>query len=535
MASIENGPIEDQENLEYNTDFKMGQDNIRPFGLDIHNPVFLISSIVIGAFVLLSLANQEASAEFFGWLRPWLTSTFDWFLVLSVDAITLFCLILIILPVGSVRIGGPDAKPDYSYAGWIAMMFAAGIGIGLLFFGVLEPVYYNFAEGGNASPLGIDITQPGNEYAGVVGTIHHWGLEGWAVYAAVGLSLAIFCYNLKLPLTLRSAFYPILGERVWGWWGHMIDTLAVFATLFGLTTSLGLGAQQIAAGLNEIFGIEPSNTVTVVLIIGITLIALGSVCLGMDKGVKRLSEINMVMAVLLFIFVLFVTGIGTALTRYGNVMVDYIVALPALSNPFGREDTSYFHGWTTFYWAWWIAWSPFVGMFIARISKGRTVREFIVCALLAPTLVCALWMSTFGGAAIDMLNAGGAEGVRATVIDSYAPEGALFGFLKELPLYGLIAPISLILIVIFFVTSSDSGSLVIDTITAGGKMDAPVVQRVFWCTLEGLVAIALLLGGGLSALQGAAVSTGIPFTIVVLIMCYCLWLALRSEHAKLKR
>ena len=523
---------QDDKVLEYETDFQMGQDNIRPFGLDIHNPVFVISSVVIFGFVLLALANQEASAEFFGWLRPWLTSTFDWFLVLSVDAITLFCLALIVLPVGSVRIGGQDAKPDYSYAGWIAMMFAAGIGIGLLFFGVLEPVYYNFSEGGAARPLNIDITQPGNEYIGIVGTIHHWGLEGWAVYAAVGLSLAIFCYNLKLPLTLRSAFYPILGERVWGWWGHAIDTLAVFATLFGLTTSLGLGAQQVAAGLNEVAGIEPSNTVIVLLIIGITLIALGSVLMGMDKGVKRLSEINMVMAVALFFFVLFMSGVVASLTRYYEVMVDYVMLLPALSNPFGREDTSYFHGWTTFYWAWWIAWSPFVGMFIARISRGRTVREFVLCALIAPTAVCALWMSTFGGAAIDMINAGGGQDITAVVVDSYKPEMALFGLLNQYPLYSIIAPISLILIVIFFVTSSDSGSLVIDTITAGGKMDAPVVQRVFWCTLEGLVAIALLLGGGLSALQGAAVSTGIPFTLVVLIMCYCLWLALKSERAK---
>ncbi|WP_424933155.1 BCCT family transporter [Amaricoccus macauensis] len=531
MSSTDPANSSDGE-LDFSTDYEMGQDNIRPLGLDIHNPVFLISSLLIIAFVLLALANQEASATFFGWLRPWLTSTFDWFLVLSVNAITLFCLALIILPVGSVRIGGKDAKPDYTYPGWIAMLFAAGIGIGLLFFGVLEPVYYNFAEGGAAQPLGIDASQPGNEYIGVVGTIHHWGLEAWAVYAAVGLSLAIFCYNLGLPLTLRSAFYPILGERVWGWWGHIIDTLAVFSTLFGLTTSLGLGAQQVAAGLNEIVGIEPSNTVTVMLIIGITAIALGSVLLGMDKGVKRLSEINMIMAVVLFFFVLFVTGVVTGITRYFGVMADYIVTLPALSNPFGREDESFFHGWTTFYWAWWIAWSPFVGMFIARISRGRTVREFILCVLIAPTAVCALWMSTFGGAAIDMINAGGAEGVTATVVDSYAPEGALFGFLRELPLYGLVAPISLVLIVIFFVTSSDSGSLVIDTITAGGKMDAPVVQRVFWCTLEGLVAIALLLGGGLSALQGAAVSTGIPFTLVVLMMCYCLWLALKSERSK---
>jgi BCCT family betaine/carnitine transporter len=531
-ADDNTGPRQDPDPRAWGkTKHQLGDSNIRPFGLDIHNPVFLISSVVIAAFVLISLANQDATATFFGWLRPWLTSTFDWFLVLSVDAITLFCLVLIFHPVGKVRIGGKNAKPDYSYAGWIAMMFAAGIGIGLLFFGVLEPVYYNFSEGGAARPLGIDITE--NEYIGIVGTIHHWGLEGWAVYAAVGLSLGIFSYNLGYPLTLRSAFEPILGERVWGAWGHAIDTAAVFATLFGLTTSLGLGAGQVAAGLHEIFGITPSPTVTVLLIIGITVIALGSVMLGMDAGVKRLSEINMIMAVCLFIFVILATGIVTGITRYFTVMVDYVALLPALSNPFGREDTSYFHGWTTFYWAWWIAWSPFVGMFIARISKGRTVREFVLCALIAPTLVCALWMSTFGGAAIDMLNAGGAEGVKATVIDAYQPEGALFGLLKELPLYSVVAPIALVLIVIFFVTSSDSGSLVIDTITAGGKMDAPVAQRVFWCTLEGLVAIALLLGGGLNALQGAAASTGIPFTIVILVMCYCLWLALKRERAKL--
>ena len=530
MANLDATEASPAEKSEFDTDYELGQDNIKPFGLDIHNPVFLISGLVIIAFVILSLANQEASAELFGWLRPWLTSTFDWFLVIAVDIILIFCLLLIVLPVGGVRIGGKDAKPDYSYAGWIAMMFAAGIGIGLLFFGVLEPVYYNFAEDGGARPLGIDITQPGNEYIGVVGTVHHWGLGGWCVYALVGLTLAVFTYNKGLPMTLRSAFYPLLGDRIWGWPGHLIDILAVFATLFGLTTSLGLGAQQVAAGLYEVAGIEPTSTVVVLLIVGITVIALGSVLMGMDKGVKRLSEINMLMAVALFVFVIIVTGVGSALSRYGQVMVDYVMLLPALSNPFGREDTSFFHGWTTFYWAWWIAWSPFVGMFIARISKGRTVREFVLCALIAPTLVCAFWMSTFGGAAIDMLNAGGAEGVKATVIDSYKPEGALFGFLKELPLYNIVAPIALVLIVIFFVTSSDSGSLVIDTITAGGKMNAPVSQRVFWCTLEGLVAIALLLGGGLSALQGAAVSTGVPFTLVVLTMCWCVYAALRTEQ-----
>ncbi|MEM6986105.1 MAG: BCCT family transporter [Pseudomonadota bacterium] len=510
--------------------YEAGSDNIRPFGLDIHNPVFLVSASIITLFVVVSLSFQEASAEFFGWLRPFLTREFDWFLVIAVDIMLVFCLLLIILPIGSVRIGGKDAKPDYSYAGWIAMLFAAGIGIGLLFFGVLEPVYYTYAEGGAANPLGIDPKTPGNEHIGIVGTVHHWGLGGWAVYAVVGLSLAVFCYNKGLPLTLRSAFYPILGEKVWRWPGHVIDTLAVFATLFGLTTSLGLGAKQIAAGLYDVFGIEPSNTVIVLLIVGITIVALGSVLAGMDKGVKRLSEINMVMAILLFFFVLFMTGVGAAIARYADVMVQYMVHIVPLSNPFGREDTSYFHGWTTFYWAWWIAWSPFVGMFIARISKGRTVREFVLCVLIAPTLVCALWMSTFGGAAIDMIENGTGQGITGVVVDTYKPEISLFRFLDQFPLYGLIAPISLILIIIFFVTSSDSGSLVIDTITAGGKMDAPSVQRVFWCTLEGLVAIALLLGGGLSALQGAAVSTGIPFTVVVLLMCYTVFKALQTEE-----
>ncbi|MEM1399960.1 MAG: BCCT family transporter [Pseudomonadota bacterium] len=514
---------------EFDVEYELGQDNVRPFGLDIHNPVFVISSLVVIAFVLLSLANQEASAELFGWLRPWLTSTFDWFLVIAVDIMLIFCLVLIFLPIGSVRIGGKDAVPDYSYAAWIAMLFSAGIGIGLLFFGVLEPVYYTYAEGGAAWPLGIDPSTPGNENIGIVGTVHHWGLGGWAVYAVVGLCLAIFCYNKGLPLTLRSAFYPLLGERVWGWPGHIIDTLAVFATLFGLTTSLGLGAKQIAAGLNDVFGLEPTNTVVVMLIIGITAIALCSVLLGMDKGVKRLSEINMLMAVALFFFVLFMAGVGATFLRFGDVMTQYVVHLVPLSNPFGREDTSYFHGWTTFYWAWWIAWSPFVGMFIARISKGRTVREFILCVLIAPTLVCALWMTTFGGAAIDMIETGTGQGITGVVVDAYKPELSLFRMLDQYPLYSIIAPISLILIIIFFVTSSDSGSLVIDTITAGGKMDAPVVQRVFWCTLEGLVAIALLLGGGLAALQGAAVSTGIPFTLVVLAMCWCVFVALRTE------
>ena len=515
--------------LDFDTEYELGQDNIRPLGLDIHNPVFVISAGVIVLFVVIALLNQEASAAFFGWLRPFLTSTFDWYLMWSVNLLLLFCVFIAVTPLGKVRIGGRDARPDYSLPGWIAMLFSAGMGIGLLFFSVLEPMYYTLPEL-NAWPLGLDPAVAGNETMGIVGTIFHWGLNAWAVYVVVGLALAIFYFNLGLPMTLRSAFYPVLGERVWGWPGHVIDTLAVFATLFGLTTTLGLGAQQVAAGLNDVFGVPVSNTLIVGLIIGITAIALGSVLLGMDAGVKRLSEINMALAAVLFVFVLVVGPTLFLLTNFGAVLRDYLIQLAPLSSPIGREDDGYMHGWTTFYWAWWIAWSPFVGMFIARISKGRTVREFVLYVLVVPSLVCALWMSVFGGLALHQM-AGGYDGV-AEVVAAYKPELTLFRMLDQLPLYSITAPVSLVLIVVFFVTSSDSGSLVIDTITAGGKMDAPVAQRVFWCTFEGLVAIALLLGGGLNALQGAAVSMGIPLTIVVLAMAWCLFLALRSERHK---
>lgn len=516
--------------LDVDTDYELGQDNITPFGLDMHNPVFLISAVMVMIFTAVALTNQEASAQFFAWLRPFLTSTFDWYLMLSMDVMLIFCIFLAISPLGKVRIGGKDAKPEYSYTGWISMLFAAGMGIGLLFFTVLEPMYYSLPEL-NALPLGADPSVPGNETMGIVGAVYHWALNGWTAYVVVGLSLAIFCYNLGLPLTLRSAFYPILGERIWGWPGHVIDILAVFATLFGLTTTLGLGAQQVAAGLHDVFGVTVNNTLLVGLIIGITGIATTSVLLGMDAGVKRLSEINMILAIIVFIFVLFAGPTMHLLGTFGAVLRDYVINIVPLSNPFGREDTGYMHGWTTFYWAWWIAWSPFVGMFIARISKGRTVREFVLCVLIAPSLVCIFWFSVFGGLVLDQM-ANGYDGVKDAVV-AYKPELALFRMLDQLPLYNIVAPVSLVLIVVFFVTSSDSGSIVIDTITAGGKMDAPTAQRVFWCTFEGLVAIALLLGGGLDALQGAAVSMGIPFTIVVLAMCYGLYLALRSERLKM--
>jgi len=527
------------------TEFEIGQDNIEgnvgPFGFDIHNPVFLISGLSVVAFVIYALVVPQQAADFFGWLRPALTSTFDWFFLSSANIFVLFCLMLIVSPWGSVRLGGQEATPDYSYLGWFAMLFAAGMGIGLMFFGVLEPAYYFGTPWGDA-PLGT--VRPFDENGALVAanveearrmalaaTSYHWALHPWAIYAVVALALALFSFNKGLPLSIRSAFYPIFGERVWGWTGHVIDTIAVFATLFGLDTSLGLGAQQANAGLEYVYGVPNSVTVQVILIIGITAVALVSVLRGLDGGVKVLSEVNMVIAFLLLFFVLFTAGAASILTEFAQGIVAYGQEVIALSNPFGREDTGYMQGWTAFYWAWWISWSPFVGMFIARVSRGRTVREFLTCVLIIPSLVCILWMAVFGGAAInDMIADPAASAVKANVIDAYRPELSLFAMLEGLPLAAITSTIGIVLVIVFFVTSSDSGSLVIDTITAGGKVDAPVPQRVFWCTFEGLVAIVLLIGGGLSSLQAMVISTGLPFTLVLLVMCFAIFRGLQSEQ-----
>lgn len=510
------------------TDYTVGQDNIQVFGLDIHNPVFVISSLVIVAFVVLVLVFQDGAAAFFGDLRPWLTSTFDWLFMIAGNIFVLFCLALVVSPYGSIRIGGKDARPDYSYGGWFAMLFAAGMGIGLMFFGVLEPVYHY-----QNPPLGYTGDEEGARLLGMAATIFHWGLHPWAIYAVVALSLAFFCYNRGLPLTIRSAFHPIFGDAVWGWLGHVIDVLAVFATLFGLATSLGFGAEQAGAGLNYLFGLPPSDTTKVVLILAITAAALVSVLAGLDKGVKRLSEFNMVLAFLLLVFVI---AVGPTLDIFSGVAASagaYLAKLGPLSNPFGREDTAFMHGWTTFYWAWWISWSPFVGMFIARVSKGRTVREFVVCVLIVPTLASILWMNAFGGTAIVQIVSDGYTGVSETIA-TWTPELSLFKMLEILPMGGILCFVGIVLVVVFFVTSSDSGSLVIDTITAGGKVDAPVTQRIFWCTLEGLVAIALLLGGGLASLQAAAIATGFPFAIVLLGMVVAVTIGLSRERRALR-
>ena len=497
------------------------------FGLDIYlTPVFVIASIAILAFVVGSLVFQEGATTLFGNVRVWLTTNLDWWFMDITNLLLLFCLFLIVSPLGKVRLGGADAKPEYTNLTWLAMLFAAGVGIGLLFFGVAEPVYY-FQK----PPLGITPGTAEAATAGIAATVFHWGLHGWAIYGVVGLALGFFAYNRGLPLTIRSAFYPLLGDRVWGWPGHIIDTFAIFAGMFGLATSLGLGVQQVTTGLNYVFDIPANNTTMVVLIVVITAIAMISVLTGINVGIKRLSQFNIIVAVLLLLAVII---LGPTLYILSSIFTSfgvYFAKIRPLSNWVGRTDTSFLHDWTTFYWAWWIAWAPFVGTFIARISKGRTVRQFIFFVLLLPTLLCLVWFAAFGGTALHQHMVDGYTGVTENV-EAGKLEIALFKMFDKLPLTVLLSSVAMMLTIIFFVTSSDSGSLIIDTIAAGGKIDAPVPQRVFWCSLEGLVAIALLLGGGLKSLQAASLATGFPFAIVLLGMAVCVWIGLRDELRK---
>ncbi|PJF10506.1 BCCT family transporter [Pseudorhodobacter sp. MZDSW-24AT] len=520
------------------TDYEIGQHNVAPryvLEFDFHQKVFSVSALGVIAFTILTLAFQNTAEPFFLGLRDWLTGNLGWFFLLSGNIFVLLCLGLIVSPLGKIRLGGPEATPDYGYVGWFSMLFAAGMGIGLMFYGVSEPLsHYTAALGGvttdaagartDWAPLG---GAEGDAEAavrlGMAATIFHWGLHPWAIYAIVALSLALFAYNKGLPLTLRSAFYPIFGEKIWGWRGDIVDILAIFATIFGLATSLGIGAQQAAAGLDFLFGFGQSDSRLILLIIVITLIAIVSVIRGLDGGVKILSEVNMGLAAALLIFVIALGPTADIFTGFFTNLGAYGQHLPALANPFGRDDTNFMAGWTAFYWAWWISWSPFVGMFIARVSRGRTVREFLIAVLIVPSLLSVLWMTALGGTAITQV-AGGFAGVQDAAL-----ELQLFQMLGQLPLASITSLVGILLVVIFFVTSSDSGSLVIDTIAAGGKTNAPTVQRVFWCTFEGLLAIALLLGGGLGALQAMAVSTGLPFTLVLLAACYAIVRGLLNE------
>src|SRR5690606_14791560 len=497
---------------------------LRPMLTTKMNPrVFWGASAIAGGLLLLALLAPATSGLLFGRAQAWVIETFGWFYVASVAGFLLFATVLAVGPTGRLKLGPDDAEPDFPYVSWLAMLFAAGMGIGLMYFAVAEPVQHYIAPP-EAQPGTIDAAREA-----MVITYTHWGVHAWAIYAVVGLSLGYFAHRKGLPLTMRSSLYPLLGKRVNGPIGDMVDIFAICGTLFGIATSLGLGVAQMNSGLNYVFGLPSSVTMQVALIVVVMGVATLSVLSGVDKGVRRLSELNLVLAVCLMLFVL-ITGPTLFLLRayvqnFGLYLDHFFVRTFTL---YAYEPRAWMADWTLFYWAWWIAWSPFVGMFIARISRGRTVRAFVIGVLLVPTAFTFLWMTVFGNSAmgLDLGIAGGAisDAVQADL------STALFHFLEYLPGTAITSTLAVALVAVFFVTSADSGSLVIDTIASGGADDTPVWQRVYWCSLEGLAAALLLLVGGLGALQAATLVAALPFTVIMILLAFGL---LRQMNADL--
>jgi choline/glycine/proline betaine transport protein len=492
----------------------------------VNKPVFFWATGITAVFVLAGIVAPGASAAFFNTLQGWIVADFGWFYLLSVAIFLVFMLLLGFTGHGRVKLGPNHSEPDYSYGAWFSMLFAAGMGIGLVFFGVAEPIKHF-----TAPPVGDPATIEAARAAMQI-SYFHWGLHAWAVYAVIGLSLAYFSYRHGLPLTMRSALYPIIGERIHGPIGHAVDIFATIGTLFGVATSLGLGVLQVNAGFNHVMGWPIAFWVQLPLIAVITAMATISVATGLDKGIKFLSNLNMVMASALMLFI-FAVGPTTFLLRafvqnLGAYLDQFILRTFYMYAYAPNEIPGTWLGdWTLFYWGWWVAWSPFVGMFIARISRGRTIREFVMGVLMVPAGFSFAWMTVFGDAAIFLHLYQGNTAVSDAV--SRDVTLALFVFLEQYPLGTYVSWFAMALIVFFFVTGADSSALVIDTITSGGREDGPVWRRVFWAILGGVIAAVLLSTGGLDALQTASIASALPFTVVMLVMCWGLWRGLQRE------
>lgn len=488
----------------------------------ICRPVFFISAGLILLVCLYGAGFSEHAAVTFSSTQRWLVTNFGWFYMASIAFFFGFVVYLAFSRFANIKLGPDDSEPDYSYISWFAMLFSAGMGIGLLFFGVSEPLTH-FAQ----PPSGIGGTTAAANRAMEI-TFFHWGLQAWSVYIVVGLSLAYFSFRHGLPLSVRSALYPLIGDRIYGPIGHAVDIFAVLGTMFGVATSLGLGVMQVNAGLNFLFDVEISTYVQILLIVFITGMATISVVAGLDAGIRRISELNLLLALVMLVFILVAGPTATLLSALMQNVGGYLSSMVDMTfNLYAYEPKEWMGDWTLFYWGWWISWSPFVGMFIARISRGRTIREFIIGVLLVPAGFTFLWLSLFGNTALTMeLADSGINLVTAALEDSPT---ALFVMLGQLPWSNVMSLVATLLIITFFVTSSDSGSLVIDIITSGGNEDPPVWQRIFWAVTEGAVAAALLLAGGLSALQAAAISSALPFAFVMLFMCYGLYKGLQLE------
>ena len=509
----------------YNRTHTPGTNNIRIWGLDIHPTVAPISSGITLLIVVFALAFTNRAEILFGQIKDAIAASTGWFYILSTSLYLIFVVCIATSKLGRIRIGGQEAKAEFSLFSWFAMLVSAGMGIGLMFWSVAEPMRHFFEP-----PQGLSAVAGGTPAAAKLSmavTFFHWGLHPWGIYALVGLALAFCYFNRGRPLAISSIFYPVLGERVYSWPGQIVDILAVLATLSGLATSLGSGAAQIDSGLQFLFGTPNIEIVKVAIVAIVTAITALSVSSGLQKGIKQLSEINLYLSGVLLAFVLLAGPTQFVLNTFVEELGYYLSLLPTLS--FWTEafsERGWQADWTLFYWSWWIAWSPFVGTFIARVSKGRTVREFVIGVLLVPSVLTFLWMSVFGGTALDFSLAGDTSIATAVNADVAT---ALFALLAQLPIPLVSSLLAIALVVTFFVTSANSGALVTCYLTAGGKLEPSVALRLFWVILEGLVAVALLLGGGLDALQAASLTVGLPFALVLLVMCYSLYRGLQDD------
>lgn len=486
-------------------------------------PVAVPTIIAAALLIIGTVSNPEAAGNLFSSMLGWITQTFGWFYMLAVAIFLIFILVVGFSSWGNIRLGSDHAEPEYSFPAWFAMLFSAGYGIALLFFGVAEPVLHY-----STPPAGAAETVPAAKEAMQI-AYFHWGLHIWGIYGLMGLVLAYFAYRHGLPLSVRSALYPLIGDRIHGWAGHIVDTFAVLGTMFGLATTLGLSVSQINAGINYLWPAIPvSTTVQVIAIAVITLAATASVVAGMDKGIKNLSMLNMGLAVFLMA-VVFAVGpsvhiLNTLLQNTGAYLGGVV---ERTFNMQAYTHSDWIGNWTLFIFAWTIAWAPFVGLFIAKISRGRTIRQFVFGVLAVPTLFTFLWFAIFGDTALHLIMEQGKEALIGEVQSNHAV--ALFEFYDRLPMSFFLSIITVFLIITFFVTSSDSGSLVVDSLASGGLLETPVWQRVFWAFLEGGIAAALLLAGGLSALQTMTIVSALPFGIIMLLAVAGLWRALVIE------
>ncbi|RZF51244.1 BCCT family transporter [Acinetobacter halotolerans] len=493
---------------------------------NVNQNVFFSTVLIIVVFLSFAIFTPDIFESLTAQAKQWITDSFSWFYILCVAIFLVLLVYIACSSSGNIKLGPDHSQPDYSNGSWFAMLFTAGMGVGLMFFGVAEPVMH-YVTPPNSDPETIQAAKQALRI-----TFFHWGVHAWAVYALVGLSLAYFSYRHNLPLKTRSALYPLIGKRIYGRWGDAIDTFATVGTIFGVATSLGFGVLQVNAGLNYLFGIEQSTGTQIGLIIFVSILAALSVFAGLDKGVKRLSELNLILAIVLVVFV-FLAGptlhlLRTTVENTGQYLSNLFVMTFNLQ---AYEPTGWIGGWTIFYWSWWIAWSPFVGMFIARVSRGRTIREFILGVILIPTGFTIVWMGFWGNAALfSIMQENNIALMQMVQKDTSI---ALFEFLNHLPFSGIMSLLATVLVLLFFVTSADSGALVVNYLTAKDE-NTPAWQRVFWVVLISILTICLLLVGGLSTLQASMLVSALPFAVIMLFMGWGLLKALNLDATKAK-